>query len=670
MRRIAVILLLAGAAAQAEREATVLVRPDSVIGPVNRLVFGNNQLAYPGGEEYSHRGSGIWDPAARRPVPEYVALSKQAGISIQRWPGGCIAHNYNWKLTVGPLAERPNMPFGLPEFMAFCEATDAAAVLTVSVFWGEPSDAADLVEYLNAPADGSNPNGGKDWAAVRAADGHPQPYRQVWFEYGNEDYHGEHKSAGHPNPRTITPVDYAARYLAYQAAMKAVDPQVRLGGLLQNGLWDWNRRVLEQCGKQMDFAIEHTYIPVYSSNDDAISGRLLMQACTASDAAIQGIYDRLLKQIREVCGREDLPLAITEYNGHFVQERPVPYRQALANALRNAEHLRVMLQPRNRILMANFWQFANEYWGMVQGYTHKGVVPVRQANFLPYQLYHEHFGDTLVAATVTCAAWDFPGAAGVAARQGAPSEYQEWPENLLPKDYAWEDRPPAGPVSQRVDGPVAEAEFRGEEVNYYFPRLELPAQPGMGYRVTGMVRTAALTGSRGAGFQVGDARGWLATHSCSVTAEVLGTCDWTRVEVEYQALADSRAIEILARKLEGSPTAGKAWFRLESVRRFRPANGGAVPDLGVNAATRADGTVTLMIVNRNLDSAVPVRLAVAGRSVRPDAARAWLLSGPAPTATNLQSADTIGIHEAPIATAADGYTLELPPCSMAAVEVR
>jgi len=83
-------------------------------------------------------------------------------------------------------------------------------------------------------------------------------------------------------------------------------------------------------------------------------------------------------QIKEVVGRDDLYLAITEYNGHFVQEKPVPYRQSLANALRNAEHLGIMMKPENRILMANFWQFANEYWGMVQGYTHHGVTPVTE----------------------------------------------------------------------------------------------------------------------------------------------------------------------------------------------------------------------------------------------------------------------------------------------------
>ena len=656
--------------AAADRDATITVRPDDVVGKVNPLIFGNNQLAYQGRDDYANRGAGVWDPDKRAPVPEYVALSKLAGITVQRWPGGCTAHNYNWKLTVGPLDKRLNMQFGLPEFLAFCEATDAAPVLTLAVYWGEEEDAADIVEYLNAPNDGSNPNGGEDWAAVRAADGHPEPYNVVWFEYGNESYHGEHKSKERPNPRKVTAEDYAAQYLKYQAAMKAVDPNIKLGGLLQHGLWDWNRIVLEGCGKQMDFAIEHTYTPGYRGNKDEVKGHLLMQACTASDARIQRVYDRLLAQIKKVTGREDLMLAITEYNGHFVQSRPAPYRQAFANALRNAEHLRVMMRPENNILMANFWEFANEYWGMVQGYVHRGKTPVRQANFLPYQLYCEHFGDTLIEADVQCERWDFEGAAGVPTRSGERTEFELYEENLLPEDYTWEDRKPIGAVSQRIEGKIAIAEFQGEDVNFYFPRVQLRAEPSAGYRVLGYVKTENLTGARGAGFQVEDARGWLTTRSCALQADVRGTRDWTKVEIDYTTLPDAKGIAILARRLEGSgPVSGKAYYRLESVQKFRPENPGAVPDLGVNCAKREDGAITVMIVNKNIDEPVPVRVKVAQREARAGKAKAWLLTAPSPIANNLKDPDAIGIREAAVEIRDGAYFLEMPACSMAAVEI-
>lgn len=665
----AVALLTVVSALAADREASIVVNPQQVLGPVNRLVLGNNQLAYQGSPEYSNRGAGIWDPEKHTPVAEYVALSREAGVSVQRWPGGCAAHNYNWKNTIGPLAERPNMQFGLPEFLTFCEATDSVPLLTLSVFWGDQNDAADIVEYLNAPV-GKNPNGGRDWAAVRAADGHRTPYNVVWFEYGNEDYHGEHKTKDNPNPRKITPEQYAKQYLAYQQAMRAVDPRVRLGGLLQYGLWDWNKAVLTGCGKQMDFGIDHTYTPGFQGDTDEAKGRQYMLACLASEAHIQGIYDRLHAQIRELTGREDLKLAITEYNGWFVQEKPVPYRQAFANALRNAEHIRVMMQPGNRILMGNLWQFANEYWGMVKGHVDKGEPLVKQANFFPYQLYRQHFGDTLVAAEVKCGAWDFAGGP-LPARRGTPSEFLLYPDNLLPKDYAWEPRAPEKGATQTVEGGVASVSFDGTDTNYYAPRLQLPAEANMGYRLTGYIKTEGISDARGLGFQVGDGRGWTVARSCTNGGSVTGTSDWTKVEVEYLTLPETTSIEILARRLGGSGSiSGKGWYRLESVQKFRPQNAGAVPDLGVNSARRADGTVTVMVVNKNPEAAVPVKLKVNGRGARAGAAQAWLLSGPSLEANNLGQPDNVKISDLAVGLEGAAYTFTLPAFSMAAVEVK
>lgn len=51
---------------------------------------------------------------------------------------------------------------------------------------GSAQDAADLVEYLNAPA-GSNPGGGVAWADIRKENGHAEPYNVRYFEIGNEN---------------------------------------------------------------------------------------------------------------------------------------------------------------------------------------------------------------------------------------------------------------------------------------------------------------------------------------------------------------------------------------------------------------------------------------------------------------------------------------------------
>ena len=86
-------------------------------------------------------------------------------------------------------------------------------------------------------------------------------------------------------------------------------------------------------------------------------------------AAPDQIADWLETTGRQLKGHtgKGVPLAITEYNGMFTQETPVPYQHSIGNALLNADLLRVFLAGDTPILCSNYWQFANSYWGLVYG---------------------------------------------------------------------------------------------------------------------------------------------------------------------------------------------------------------------------------------------------------------------------------------------------------------
>jgi alpha-L-arabinofuranosidase len=330
-----------------------------------------------------------------------------------------------------------------------------------------------------------------------------------------------------------------------------------------------------------------------------------------------------------------------------------------------------MMKPENHILMANFWQFANEYWGMVQGNGPQGRRPVKQANFFPYQLYHEHFGDTLIKADVQCAQWDFAGAADVSARTGQPRQYKFFEKNLLPNNYKWTISRSDSAVKQTIEGKIAVAEFQGEDVNFFYPYLKIPAEPLTGYRVTGYIKTDNLIDNAGVSFEVEDARGWLATRSSAMGDRVKGTSEWTKVQVDYVTPSGADGIVIIARRLSGNgPVTGKAYFRMESVQKFQPANTGAVPDLGVNSAKRADGTVTVMIVNKNTEEPVPVYLKIGGANPRTNAAEGWLLSGPSCFANNLKDPNSVSVSKVEVGINNESYYLKMPPCSMAALEIK
>lgn len=149
---------------------------------------------------YHNNGYHSWNATKQEMEPEFDQLAKEASFGSVRYPGGTVANLYDWKRAIGPVEERkktihgntrepiePN--FGVDEAMTWIyDELDAEAVWVYAMAQGSAQDAADLFEYLNAPADGdaTNPNGGTDWAEVRKANGHPEPYGVTRFEIGNE----------------------------------------------------------------------------------------------------------------------------------------------------------------------------------------------------------------------------------------------------------------------------------------------------------------------------------------------------------------------------------------------------------------------------------------------------------------------------------------------------
>lgn len=377
------------------------------VGQVNKKVFGNNFLAYdPTTYEdqqdqyygYSNYGAGVWDPVRKESVENVMNLAKQAGVTVVRFPGGCGTHHYNWKAAIGN--KRRYFLYGIDEFLKICEEIGAESVITVSYFVGKEGDAADLIEYLKAPNDKRNPNGGIDWAAERARNGHNLPYKIKCFEIGNEAWHGDHRKI-----KKVSPEEYASRYLNYYNAMKAVDSSVNIGAILNTP--DWNRKVLEIIKDKIDFGIIHIY-PSPEESDEEI-GRMNVKdifLITLGPVILKEEQNlqETLKLLKEKTGR-DIPLAITEYNGGFVQERPVPYRHCLMTALVNAELLKIFMKSENHILMANYWHFCNSYWGMIANgfdadYKNFNKSYYKRPNYYVYELYRNHFGDILIKLEV------------------------------------------------------------------------------------------------------------------------------------------------------------------------------------------------------------------------------------------------------------------------------
>ena len=172
----------------------------------------------------------------RRDVAEAI---KQLKPGIIRF-GGTAIEQYEWTATIGDPARR--VPFktlwgglepgnaGLEEFVQLCRWVGAQPLICVRFTGKTPKDAAEEVEYFNGQA--STPMGG-----LRAANGHPEPYRVKYWQIGNE----------------LGDKAYQDGFKDFCIAMKKVDHSIRiLASYPSPGL-------LKNAGQFIDYVCPHHY---------------------------------------------------------------------------------------------------------------------------------------------------------------------------------------------------------------------------------------------------------------------------------------------------------------------------------------------------------------------------------------------------------------------------
>ncbi len=582
---------------------------------------------------YSNYGSGIWNPKSMQSTPEVIRLAKEAGITILRFPGGNHSWFYNWKKTIGPPHQRPNFLYGLDEFLKTCEEIGAEAVFTLPYLTGTPQDAADLVEYLNAPDNGTNYNGGIDWAKERTKNGHPLPYTVRFFELGSELMYGEPKKGVQP----ADPAKYANDYPVYKRAMIAVDPSIKLGAVTVNsgsGEWRrlvWNDAVFRTAGQEIDFLIEHTYRPGYASNEENIDINRLFTDTLRRLVEVDKYYKTISKQFYVLTGRKNIPIAVTEYNGGFEQNKPVPFRHSLGTALFNAGLIQILMKPENNILFANYWQFVNSYWGMIKNeqYMEDKGFYIKRPNYYTFEMFHKHFGTNLVGVS-------FDSSMAVALNNN---------KSLL-SGIKWKIEHIPGANIRTVKNNV-EISFTGEsDLNFYHVYKKISVKPNTTYYLSGYIKTEYLEDKQGVSLEIEDSRGWDRVRSNARTERVKGTVDWIYVETEYTTLPDASGVSIIVRRVSRSSGVIKGKVFVRDVKLIeKPAN---EPDtentLSISASKSRDEKILYLIVlNKNVYEDTRATILLRDFMVSKNV-NVWTLNGPSVGATNEKAPDSVNIQ--------------------------
>ncbi len=174
---------------------------------------------------------------------DVIEKMKELGIRLLRWPGGNFAGEYNWKDGLLPCDQRApfqsylwleTQPHTLgydfheintDDFIALCREIGAEPFITVNPTWNTPEESAQWVEYCNG--DPSTPYG-----ALRARNGHSEPYNVQFWSLGNEFGYGHMEGAN-------TPYDYSKIVSKHATEMLKVSPKLMLcsSGPYPNAEW-------------------------------------------------------------------------------------------------------------------------------------------------------------------------------------------------------------------------------------------------------------------------------------------------------------------------------------------------------------------------------------------------------------------------------------------------
>ena len=225
---------------------------------INRNIYGNfsehlGRCIYNG--VYVGENSDI--PNVNGMRTDVVEALKNIKLPVLRWPGGCFADEYHWKDGIGPKENRKKMinthwggvvednSFGTHEFLELCRQIGCEPYINGNVGSGTVQEMSEWMEYMTF--DGVSP-----MAALRAENGHTEPWKVKYFGVGNESW----GCGGNMRPEY-----YVDQYRQYQTFLKNYGEnklfKIAVGPNVND--YEWTDTVMKMAGRYMDAITLHYY---------------------------------------------------------------------------------------------------------------------------------------------------------------------------------------------------------------------------------------------------------------------------------------------------------------------------------------------------------------------------------------------------------------------------
>lgn len=307
-----------------------------------------------------------------------LALLRQLGSPVYRWPGGNFVSGYDWRDGLGERDKRPTRTnpawtgietndVGMDEFVQLCRLIDTEPMIAVNTGFGDAYSAADEVEYAN---------GSKDtrYGKIRAANGNAKPYNVKWWCVGNEMY-------GRWQLGYMQLNHYVLKHNQVEEKMREVDPTIKTVGV--GAVGDWSLGMLRSCAENMDLLSEHFYC---QNRGDVVAHvrQIPNQVKRIADAHRE--YRKTLDSLKG----KDIRVALDEWNywygPHVYGELGTRY--FLQDALGIAAGLHEYFRNSDIYFMANYAQTVNVIGCIKTTKTEAGFATTA----LPLMLYRHRFG--------------------------------------------------------------------------------------------------------------------------------------------------------------------------------------------------------------------------------------------------------------------------------------
>lgn len=294
-----------------------------------------------------------------------------------RWPGGCFAERYRWKDGIGAPSQRVTKPnyawgnldpnsFGTLEFLEMCEELDSEPVLVLNIGQHEsPDRTQDYVKEALEWFDYCNGDVSTEFGALRAAHGHPEPFKVRYWEIGNETW-------------GLGPQGYVERLKPFAEALRARDANVKIlvcgsGGHDLN----WNKTIIESAADYADFISVHQYMegPFDAEMRDGV------------------VYPEFLGKTAALIATSKNPsmkIAVTEWNQQSIRLRTGLYAGLVLNGFERLGDVVTMSCPALFIRNVDAPAWNNAF------INHDGCKAFVAPNYLVMKMYRDNFASVRV----------------------------------------------------------------------------------------------------------------------------------------------------------------------------------------------------------------------------------------------------------------------------------